>query len=107
LNAEDRASDVLDHVDDLNHVRNRIVDHVRAADPHEAEAASAQLDSLIERWKQEAEIARGEGSRLYYRPQGRGHTSLLVDFGKQGGIWETAQSMRSVDRDCLVIVKGA
>ncbi|MFF4951820.1 helicase-related protein [Streptomyces chattanoogensis] len=107
LDAENKAGDILDHGAGVARIRNLIVDHVRRADPEEAEAATEQLDSLIEAWRQEAEIARGEGSRLYYQPQGRLYTSLLTDFGKQGGLWETAQSMRNVDRECLVAVRGA
>ncbi|MFH8563791.1 helicase-related protein [Streptomyces sp. NPDC017988] len=107
LDAENKAGDILDYPDDVRRVRDLIVDHVRRADPEEAEASAAQLDFLIETWRQEAEIARGEGSRLYYQPQGRSHTSLLTDFGKQGGVWETAQSMRNVDRECLLAVRGA
>ncbi|WP_260636556.1 helicase-related protein [Streptomyces angustmyceticus] len=107
LNAENRAGDILGHTADVARVRDLVVDHVRRADPDEAAAAAEQLDALIESWRQEAEIARGEGSRLYYQPQGRQHASLLTDFGKQGGLWETAQSMRNVDRECLIAVRGA
>ncbi|MGW7424889.1 helicase-related protein [Streptomyces sp. NPDC054813] len=106
LDAENKAGDILDHADEVARIRDLVVDHARRADPEEADAAAEQLDSLIEAWMQEAEIARGEGSRLYYQPQGRLHPSLLRDFGKQGGLWETAQSMRNVDRECLVSVKG-
>ncbi|OKJ41638.1 helicase-related protein [Streptomyces sp. CB01580] len=107
LSAEDRAGDVLDHREAVQQVRDRIVKHVSDSDPEESAAAREQLDSRIEEWMQEANIARVEGSRLYYQPQGRGHMSLLTDFGKQQGLWETAQSMRSVDRECLVAVRGA
>ncbi|MBZ3901028.1 helicase-related protein [Streptomyces griseiscabiei] len=107
LNTENRAGDILDHADGVARVRDLIVSHVQRADPEEAEAATDQLDELIDEWWQEAEIARGDGSRLYYQPQGRLHVSLLMDFGKQGGLWETAQSMRNVDRECLVDVRGA
>ncbi|MFE3646295.1 helicase-related protein [Streptomyces sp. NPDC059152] len=107
LNAENKAGEILDHTDDVARIRDLIVAHVRRADPEETDAATEQLDSLIEAWQQEAEIARGEGSRLFYQPQGRQYTSLLTDFGKQGGLWETPQSMRNVDRECLVAVRGA
>ncbi|WP_326811541.1 helicase-related protein [Streptomyces scopuliridis] len=106
LDAENKAGDVLDHTAEIARIRDLVVDHVRRADPDEADAAAEQLDSLIEAWQQEAEIARGEGNRLYYQSQGRGHAALLTDFGKQGGLWETAQSMRNVDRECLVAVRG-
>ncbi|KOG64250.1 helicase [Streptomyces griseoflavus] len=107
LDAENKAGDILDHTDEVTRVRDLVVNHVRRADPEEADAAAEQLDELIARWQQEAEIARGDGSRLYYRSQGRGYSALLTDFGKQGGLWETAQSMRNVDRECLLQVKGA
>ncbi|MDH6626675.1 hypothetical protein M2271_004492 [Streptomyces sp. LBL] len=107
LNSENKAGDILDHKVEVARIRDLVVDHVRRADPHEAEATGKQLDSLIADWQQEAEIARGDGSRLYYGPQGRLHTSLLTDFGKQGGLWQTPQSMRNVDRECLLSVKGA
>ncbi|MGW7021758.1 helicase-related protein [Streptomyces decoyicus] len=106
LNAENKAGDILDHADGVARIRSLVVDHVRRADPEEARAATEQLDALIVEWQQEAAIARGEGSRLYYQPQGRSHSSLLTDFGKKGGMWETAQSMRNVDRECLVHVRG-
>ncbi|MFE4642145.1 helicase-related protein [Streptomyces sp. NPDC056730] len=107
LDTENKAGDILDHSDEVDRIRDLVVAHVRRADPDEADAAAEQLESLIEDWRHEAEIARGDGSRLYYQPQGRTHSSLLTDFGKQGGLWETAQSMRNVDRECLVAVKGA
>ncbi|UED85479.1 helicase-related protein [Streptomyces profundus] len=106
LRAENKAGDILDHPDDVVRIRDLVVDHVRRADPEEADAAAVCLETLIEAWQQEAEIARGDGSRLYYQPQGRQHSSLLVDFGKQGGLWETPQSMRNVDRECLIDVRG-
>ncbi|AKG44353.1 helicase [Streptomyces xiamenensis] len=108
LDLENRAGDILHHEDGVAAIRDLVVDHVSRADPEEAESAADQLDFLIDEWQQEAEIARGEGRRLYYQPQGRGpFTALLTDFGKKGGLWETPQSMRNVDRDCLVVVKGA
>lgn len=106
LNAEDKAGDILDHEEGVARIRDLIVDHVRRADPEEAPVAAEELDELIDRWQQEAEVARGEGSRLYYQSQGRSYTALLTDFGKRGGLWETAQSMRNVDRECFVRVKG-
>ncbi|MGW2009384.1 helicase-related protein [Streptomyces nigrescens] len=107
LNAENKAGDILHHADDVARIRELVIAHVRRADPDEADATATQLDDLIAEWMQEAEIARGEGKRLYYKPQGRMHTSLLTDFGKQEGLWETPQSMRNVDRECLVVVRGA
>jgi hypothetical protein len=107
LDAENKAGDILHHADDVARIRELVIAHVRRADPDEADATATQLDELIAEWTQEAEIARGEGKRLYYKPQGRMHTSLLTDFGRQEGLWETPQSMRNVDRECLIVVRGA
>ncbi|NGO68659.1 helicase-related protein [Streptomyces boncukensis] len=107
LSAENKAGEILHRTNDLERARDRIVDHVGRADEDEAEAARKQLDELIVEWQQEAEIARGDGQPLYYKSQGRAHTALLTDFGEQGGIWETPQSMRNVDRECYVAVRGA
>ncbi|MEV7868521.1 helicase-related protein [Streptomyces sp. NPDC088124] len=107
LDAEDKAGDIVHHESEVARVRDLVVNHVRRADPEEADAAAEQLDSLIEEWWQEAEIARGDGSHLHYQSQGRSHSALLRDFGTRDGVWETAQSMRNVDRECLVAVKGA
>ncbi|OEV02292.1 helicase [Streptomyces qinglanensis] len=106
LHSENRAGEILDHLDEVRGMRDLVVDHVRRADPDEAAAATEQLDRLIEEWQQQAEIARGDGTRLYYRPQGRSYEALLTDFGRQDGLWETPQSMRNVDRECLLVVRG-
>ncbi|MFE7411035.1 helicase-related protein [Streptomyces laurentii] len=106
LDKEDKAGEILHHADDVARIRELVVAHAQRADPDEATATASQLDSLIEEWTQEAEIARGEGKRLYYKPQGRMHESLLTDFGKQEGRWPTPQSMRNVDRECLIVVRG-
>ncbi|MGW1639582.1 helicase-related protein [Streptomyces lavendulae] len=107
LDAENQAGEILHHPDAVARVRKLVVDHVQRADPDEAVETAKKIDSLIEEWIQEAEIARGEGKRLYYKPQGRTQSSLLTDFGKQEGLWATPQSMRNVDRECLIVVRGA
>jgi hypothetical protein len=108
LNSEDMAGDVVGRRDDLEMIRERILSHIRSSDPSEADSAKVDLDARIDDWLYAAESARGNGGRLYYKPQGRGDDALLTDFGKPAeGLWETAQSMRNVDRDCLVAVRGA
>ncbi|MGX9918992.1 helicase-related protein [Streptomyces sp. NPDC002248] len=107
LNKENEAGAITEHLDEVHAMRDLLANHAQRADPEEAAAVGEQLDHLIEAWTQEAETARGEGSRLYYRSQGRLQHSLLMDFGKRGGLWETAQSMRNVDRECIVSVRGA
>ncbi|MEU1304553.1 helicase-related protein [Streptomyces shenzhenensis] len=106
LSAEDKAGEILEAAEGVARVRELILGYVERSDETELDAAGNELDSLITAWRQEAEIARGEGSRLYYSPQGRAKFSLLMDFGKTHGLWETPQSMRNVDRDCLVAVQG-
>ncbi|MFI6626170.1 helicase-related protein [Streptomyces sp. NPDC050528] len=106
LTAEDRAGEMLEHPEGVAQIRKLILEHVARSDEAEVEAAGVELDSLIAAWRQEAQIARGQGNRLYYSPQGRAQLSLLMDFGKTHGLWETPQSMRNVDRDCLVAIQG-
>ncbi|QEV18281.1 helicase-related protein [Streptomyces alboniger] len=108
LASEDMAGDVVGRREDLEMIRDRLLSHIRISDPSEAGAAEDDLNARIDEWLQAAESARGNGGRLYYKPQGRGDDALLTDFGKPAeGLWETAQSMRNVDRDCLVAVRGA
>ncbi|MFI5981578.1 helicase-related protein [Streptomyces sp. NPDC051555] len=107
LHAENRAGEILDHPDAVTRVRRLVMDHVRRADPDEVEATARDLDALIAEWTEEATVARGEGGRLYYKSQGRTQSALLTDFGKQEGLWPTPQSMRNVDRECLIVVRGA
>ncbi len=107
LAADDRAGEILRHEDRLPEIVERIVRSTAAADAREADAVRSDLRRLVEEWKQAAETAEHEGQRLYYVEQGRAQHNLLRPFGRRQGEWETLQSMRSIDHECLVKVRGA
>lgn len=107
LAADDRAGDILGHQDELEETAERVVRITGVADGREADAVRSELRELIEEWKQFAEIAISDGQRLYYTEQGRGRHNLLKPFGRRQGEWETPQSMRNIDRECLLRVRGA
>lgn len=107
LSADDQAGEVLHHSGELAEVASRLARWVGTADPSAAGAVRADLDGLRRDWMDAAEHARQAGKHLYYKPAGKAQASLLKNFDRPGGIWEAQHSMRSVDRECQVIVKGA
>ncbi len=106
LSADDQAGDVLDHVGELTEAASRLVHWAATADPSAVDGARADLDELRRAWLDAAEQARQAGKRLHYKPAGKAHVSLLKNFDRPGGMWEAQHSMRNVDRECQVIVKG-
>lgn len=107
LSAEDAAGDVLDRVADVSTQAERLVEWVRRSDPAAAAGVRDDLFGLFQDWQEAARQARSDGKRLHYRTQGKGQHNLLRDFDRGGGLWETPHSMRNVDRECQVVVKGA
>ncbi|WP_433496732.1 helicase-related protein [Sphaerimonospora sp. CA-214678] len=107
LSADDQAGDVLHHAGELAEAASRLVRCAAKADPSAAGEVRADLDGLRRAWLDAAEQARQAGKRLYYKPAGKAQESLLKNFDRPGGMWEAQHSMRSVDRECQVIVKGA
>jgi hypothetical protein len=86
--------------------RDVLVEAVRRSDPEEAETAASNVDRKIEGWVGLIQEAEERGKRLHFRPGGKGVPSLLKNFGDAGDGWDTLQSMRNVDRECLVRVQG-
>jgi hypothetical protein len=70
-------------------------------------AVRAELGDLLAAWHRQAETAAAEGKDLHYRSQGKGQHNLLKTFEQRYGLWETLNSMRSVDRECQITVTGA
>jgi hypothetical protein len=106
LSADDQAGDVLYHAGELAEAASRLVRWASAADSSTAGEVQADLDELRRAWLDAAEQARRAGKRLYYKPAGKAQVSLLKNFDRPGGMWEAQHSMRSVDRECQIIVKG-
>jgi len=106
LSQDDQAGEVLQHTGELAEAASRLVRRAAAADPFAADETRADLDRLCEEWLDAAEEARRQGKHLYYKPAGKAQRSLLKNFDRPGGMWEAQHSMRSVDRECQIMVKG-
>ena len=104
---DNQAGEVLNHPEVLKTAAARLLAWVERCDPQSAGAAEADLKALCEQWREEAERAKGKGLPLYYKPGSKSKISLLKNFDYPGGLWETQHSMRNVDRECQMIMKGA
>ncbi|MFE1347326.1 helicase-related protein [Streptomyces sp. NPDC058757] len=107
LSAENQAGELVDRLPEVVAVAERLAARAAAGDPRAAAEVHDELDALLSAWQQHALDARKEGKELYYRSQGKGQMHLLKNFERHGGLWETPHSMRNVDRECQVTVKGA
>ncbi|MEU7294927.1 helicase-related protein [Streptomyces exfoliatus] len=107
LSAENQAGDMLDRLPEVVALAEQLASRAAAGDARAASAVHEELDELLTAWQQHALDARKEGKELYYRSQGKGQMNLLKNFEQHGGLWETPHSMRNVDRECQVTVKGA
>ncbi|WUD72082.1 helicase-related protein [Streptomyces sp. NBC_00510] len=107
LAAENQAGAILDHPTELADAAAKIADWVARCDPASADAAERDLTALRRQWREHAQHAKDNGKNYYYRNVGKGQTNLLGNFGRTDGLWATPHSMRSVDQECQVIVKGA
>ncbi|KIQ64676.1 helicase [Kitasatospora griseola] len=99
-------------------ITGRRAEAERLADALAERAAFAESDAVradvrqelgyhLDDWCRQAEMAAAEGKDLYYRSQGKGQHNLLKAFEQRYGLWETLNSMRSVDRECQISVTGA
>ncbi|MFB7424143.1 helicase-related protein [Streptomyces hydrogenans] len=107
LSAENQAGELVDRLPEVVALAERLAARAAAGDPRAAAEVHDELDELLSAWQQHALDARKEGKELYYRSQGKGQMHLLKNFERTGGLWETPHSMRNVDRECQVTVKGA
>jgi hypothetical protein len=107
LAAENRAGHVLRHGAEVEALVEELTARAAAGEPEAAADVRKELEDLVARWEDLARQAAKEGRELYYRSQGKGHTNLIKSFEQTYGLWETPNSMRNVDRECQVKVKGA
>ncbi|GAA1108712.1 helicase-related protein [Nocardiopsis metallicus] len=105
--AEDGASLILDRPEVVSDAVARIVSWVERADPVAAPEAAAELKELVDDWNDAAAAARQARAKLYWSGQGRSTRHVLKNFDRRNGLWETLHSVRSVDRECQITVKGA
>ncbi|MBL1101591.1 helicase-related protein [Streptomyces coffeae] len=113
LAAENQAGHITRHQDEAERIADALADRAAAAERGATGADAvradvrAELGNLLADWYREARTAAAEGKDLYYRSQGKGHRNLLKVFEQRYGLWETLNSMRSVDRECQITVTGA
>jgi hypothetical protein len=86
--------------------RQIVLDAVAAADPEEVDETAVALDSCAQEWVDAIEKAEAADKRLHFRAEGKAVHALLRDFGTRNGRWATLHSMRSVDRECQMLVRG-
>ncbi|MGA5215568.1 helicase-related protein [Streptomyces cinereoruber] len=115
LSAENGAGRITDHRAEADRIADALARRAaiaesgatgRDGDTVRTEVRT-ELGYLLDDWAQEATKAAAEGKDLYYRSQGKGHYNLLKAFEQRYGLWETLNSMRSVDRECQITVTGA
>ncbi|MET9100691.1 helicase-related protein [Streptomyces antibioticus] len=115
LAAENSAGRLTDHKEEVGRIADALAERAATAE-HGATGADAdavradvrtELGYLLDDWYRQAGTAAAEGKDLYYRSQGKGQHNLLKVFEQRYGLWETLNSMRSVDRECQITVTGA
>ncbi|MGE7385709.1 helicase-related protein [Streptomyces sp. NPDC004126] len=107
LSAENQAGELPDRIVEAKALAELLARKAGASGGRAAHAVRTELADLLAAWEEAARNAAQEGKELYYRSQGKGQHNLLKNFEQHGGLWETLHSMRSVDRECQVTVKGA
>ncbi|MFE9492723.1 helicase-related protein [Streptomyces collinus] len=108
LAAENQAGHILDRMTEAEALADELSARVvTAGESVSADAVRKELGELLTDWEEAAREARKHGRALYYRNQGKGQSNLIKSFEQRYGLWETPNSMRNVDRECQVMVKGA
>ncbi|MEV7233840.1 helicase-related protein [Streptomyces sp. NPDC051020] len=115
LAAENQAGRISRHRGDAERIADALAERAATAESGATRADAdavradvrAELGYLLDDWYRQARTAAAEGKDLYYRSQGKGQYNLLKTFEQRYGLWETLNSMRSVDRECQITVTGA
>ncbi|MFI8307224.1 helicase-related protein [Streptomyces sp. NPDC085927] len=107
LAAENQAGRILDRLPEVEKLIEELAQRAETAEPTAGDAVRKELAGLVADWEDLARQARKDGRELYYRSQGKGQSNLIKSFEQLYGLWETPNSMRNVDRECQVTVKGA
>ncbi|MEW2074590.1 helicase-related protein [Streptomyces sp. NPDC013433] len=107
LAAENQAGRILDRMPEAEALVDELAARAETAEPGAGDATRKELAGLLADWEDLARQARKDGRELYYRSQGKGQSHLIKSFEQVHGLWETPNSMRNVDRECQVTVKGA
>ncbi|MGW3451129.1 helicase-related protein [Streptomyces sp. NPDC001076] len=107
LAAENQAGAILYHLPEAEALVEELAARAEACEPAAGDAVRKELSDLLADWEEAARAARKDGRELFYRNQGKGQSNLIKSFEQRYGLWETPNSMRNVDRECQVMVKGA
>ncbi|MGW5971704.1 helicase-related protein [Streptomyces sp. NPDC055186] len=107
LAAENQAGRILDRLPEVEELIEELAQRAETAEPTAGDAVRKELAGLVADWEDLARQARKDGRELYYRSQGKGQSNLIKSFEQLYGLWATPNSMRNVDRECQVTVKGA
>ncbi|MFD4762749.1 helicase-related protein [Streptomyces sp. NPDC058439] len=116
LAAENQAGHITAHRDEAERIADALAGRAATAESGATGGAGsetvradvrAELGYLLDDWYRQAATAAAEGKDLHYRSQGKGQYNLLKGFEQRYGLWETLNSMRSVDRECQITVTGA
>ncbi|WP_316755393.1 helicase-related protein [Streptomyces herbicida] len=107
LAAENQAGHIVERLPEVEVLADRLARRAEVCEPATGEAVRKELADLIADWEDAAREAHKHGRELYYRSQGKGQSNLIKSFEQKYGLWETPNSMRNVDRECQVMVKGA
>ena len=102
---EDAAS--FDPVDPVwGQVLEEFLHRVAAADPDECHAVRSHLEQLEAEWGDLRRRAESQGG-LRYRAYGRQQVGLLRRYSERGPGWPTLDSMRNIDVEVRMAVRGA
>ncbi|WNE99728.1 helicase [Streptomyces luomodiensis] len=115
LAAENQAGHITRHQEEAERIADALAERAAIAESGATGARAdgvradvrTELGNLLADWYREARTAAAESKDLFYRSQGKGHRNLLKVFEQRYGLWETLNSMRSVDRECQITVTGA
>lgn len=81
------------------------IDRAEVADPDEVGDVADHLDRLVEEWERAIGGAESNGG-LVYSGSGKTKEKLLRRFTEKRGMWPTLDSMRNVDAEVEVLVRG-
>lgn len=103
--ANDAASLFTSSDEDWQKMVASFLERVAAAEPDELQDAQRHVEELEAQWSQLTARAEESGG-LRYSTGGRQHVGLLRRFGQPGPGWETLDSMRSIDMQVRLRVRG-
>jgi hypothetical protein len=83
----------------------QFLERIERSDPEELERAREHIQELESAWTQRAGAALSVGG-LRYKSTGKQHVGLLRPFEVEGPEWATLNSMRNIDVDVRMRIRG-